>query len=306
MHEKNVHREGYDYDKLVALLPELGDKLIKNPKGRVTIDFSDSESVYLLNKSLLMGHYGITYWEIPEGYLCPSVPGRADYIHHLYDILSLDSKVKPQGRKLVCMDIGTGANCIYPIIGNKSYRWSYIGTEVDKEALASAKKIVKSNPHLSKAISIRHQARPNQILKGIWNADEYIDVIMCNPPFYRDEAEANKATERKNKNLKLNTSGETKRNFSGRHHELLFPGGEQAFIKTMIKESKNVGKQCHTFTCLVSNKKHLPKIQESINKQGVTAQQVTNLSIGNKTSSILSWTYLTPKQRKIWSQSRWS
>jgi 23S rRNA (adenine1618-N6)-methyltransferase len=51
-----------------------------------TIDFSDPEAVKSLNQALL-----ISYYDIQMGYshyLCPPIPGRADYIHYIADLLA--------------------------------------------------------------------------------------------------------------------------------------------------------------------------------------------------------------------------
>ena len=41
-----------------------------------------------LNKALLAHFYAVKHWDIPDGFLCPPVPGRADYVHHLADLLA--------------------------------------------------------------------------------------------------------------------------------------------------------------------------------------------------------------------------
>jgi 23S rRNA (adenine1618-N6)-methyltransferase len=36
---------------------------------------------------LLISYYDIQKWDIPH-YLCPPIPGRADYIHYIADLLA--------------------------------------------------------------------------------------------------------------------------------------------------------------------------------------------------------------------------
>ncbi|CAG0910651.1 unnamed protein product, partial [Cyprideis torosa] len=94
----------------------------KNKFGNESIDFSNPLAVKALNKSLLLHHYNITYWDIPKTNLCPPIPGRADYIHYIADLLSLSNKnLIPMGEDVRGLDIGVGANCIYPIIGHQEY-----------------------------------------------------------------------------------------------------------------------------------------------------------------------------------------
>lgn len=75
LHPRSAHHGLYDYDKLITQCPQLQHHIIKNPSNENTIDYTNSESVYLLNKALLSLHYNIKHWEIPQGYLCPPIPG---------------------------------------------------------------------------------------------------------------------------------------------------------------------------------------------------------------------------------------
>lgn len=129
-----------------------------NPYNTLSIDFADPVAVALLNKTLLKYFYGVAEWGIPPEYLCPPVPGRADYLHHLADLLShCNGGTIPRGASIRALDIGVGANCIYPIIGHCEYGWSFVGADIDPVALASAKRIVRSNKErLSCAIEFRH------------------------------------------------------------------------------------------------------------------------------------------------------
>ena len=94
-----------------------------NPYGKQTINFFNPQAVKALNKALLVTHYGIRYWDIPKNYLCPPIPGRADYIHYIADLIDpegVNMMVKEEcddqpRRQCRCLDIGVGANCIYPL-----------------------------------------------------------------------------------------------------------------------------------------------------------------------------------------------
>ncbi|WP_315980201.1 RlmF-related methyltransferase [Aliamphritea spongicola] len=101
LHPRNKHRFGYDFDALQKVLPELAG-FVTDIRGRQSVDFSDPQAVRCLNQALLKYHYGIAFWELPEGYLCPPVPGRADYVHHLADLLAETAGLEtpPKGRQL--------------------------------------------------------------------------------------------------------------------------------------------------------------------------------------------------------------
>ena len=130
LHPRNRHLSRYDFRELVGTFPELTPFVRLNEYQDESIDFSNPNAVMMLNKALLKHYYNIDHWDLPPGYLCPPVPGRADYIHHIADLLgSCNSKIIPVDVKIKCLDIGVGANCIYPIIGNKEYEWSFVGAD---------------------------------------------------------------------------------------------------------------------------------------------------------------------------------
>ena len=118
LHPRNRHQGRYDSPALIKASPELGDFVITNPYGKPSIDFANPAAVKVFNRALLAQYYGIRHWDIPDGYLCPPIPGRADYLHNLADLLASDNDGQiPHGEKVRALDIGVGANCIYPLIG---------------------------------------------------------------------------------------------------------------------------------------------------------------------------------------------
>lgn len=124
-----------------------------------------------MNKALLKQYYGINHWDIPKGYLCPPIPGRADYIHHIANVLGESNGGKiPTGSGIKVLDIGVGANCIYPIIGVKEYGWNFIGSEIDSIAVDSAKSLIDLNPELKGRIEIRLQNNPKHFLKVLFKS----------------------------------------------------------------------------------------------------------------------------------------
>ena len=158
LHPRNLDRFGYDFDQLITISPELEKFVSINEHAIKTIDFSNPEAVKALNKALLKTHFGIQKWDIPANYLCPPIPGRADYIHYLADLLaSSNNGIIPEGETVQGLDIGIGANCIYPIIGNAAYGWSFVGTDIDEKAIQNCKKIIQNNPNLIDAISLQLQ-----------------------------------------------------------------------------------------------------------------------------------------------------
>ena len=293
LHPLNKHRERYDFDVLTKICPKLASFVKPNKFGDESIDFFDPEAVKMLNKALLKEFYGIDFWDIPENYLCPPIPGRADYIHYVASLLAETYQGKiPKGKQIKCLDIGTGANLVYPIIGTQEYGWSFIASDIDPISIENAQNIVAKNDNLKDLIEIRKQENPNQIFKGIIDASECISVTICNPPFHKSAKEAHAGTTRKLQNLKGNKNIKTELNFGGQHNELWCKGGEKKFIKNMIKESKQFGKSCLWFTTLVSKEVNLPAIYDALNVVNATTVKTIPMGQGNKVSRIVAWSFL--------------
>ena len=279
MHPNNPHTEGYNFSELTKSVPELKPYVFVNNFGNETIKFSDAKAVKLLNKALLKSDYKINFWEIPDNYLCPPIPGRLDYLLHLKDILG-------NGKKNV-LDIGTGSNLIYPLLGSQHLNWIFTGSEVDKTAFENANNIIINNG-LKNSIEVRFQKYKSKILDNIITPNDNFDALVCNPPFFKSAFDAAKKNERKNKNLKLNPK--EKLNFGGQSQELWCKGGEEAFIKQLVLESTHYKNQVKVFTCLVSQKEHLKNIKRAINKTGAT-HEIVEMQQGNKLSRFIVWRY---------------
>jgi 23S rRNA (adenine1618-N6)-methyltransferase len=311
LHHRNIHQGRYDFAALCKSCPELRAFMKHNPKGEDTIDFSDSRAVVCLNKALLAYHYQIVNWQIPEGYLCPPIPGRADYIHYAADLLtSSDQPEVPRGKKIHVLDIGVGANCIYPIIGSQSYGWKFVGTDIDPIALNVAKAIVQSNPGLSKLVTLRLQSDPSAVFKGIIKSDEHFDLTLCNPPFHASGAEASEANQRKRTRLSKNTrnfpgqGAGSPLNFGGQDNELWCAGGELGFLMRMVNESVEFSQQVYCFTSLVSKKENVAPLQKNLSRLGATRVEVVTTHQGQKTSRLLAWSFLAAQQRQAWFRQR--
>lgn len=293
LHPRSKHRERYNFLELFTASPDLREYVIINPYGDESIDFFDAESVKALNTALLKYFYKISFWEIPEGYLCPPVPGRADYLHYMADLLAQanDGKI-PTGIEVRCLDIGVGANCIYPLIGHQEYGWSFVGSETDLIAIQAARKIIDSNGSLKDAIEIRLQRNPKGIFAGIINEGENFDVTICNPPFHASEEEAYDAAVRKVSNLKKQKVDRPELNFGGSGNELWCEGGEEKFVRDMILQSKQFATSVKWFSTLISKSENLEKMYDQLEQVGATKILKTPMGTGNKITRIVAWTFL--------------
>lgn len=306
LHPRNQHRARYNFALLIASSPELAPFVKPNVHGDESIDFADPAAVKMLNKGLLKQYYDIENWDIPEGYLCPPIPGRADYIHHIAELLGAYNFGKiPRGQHIRCLDIGVGANCVYPIIGVKEYGWSFVGTEIDALALASANRIIAANPFLQKKVICRLQTKSTDLFKGIIQEEEYFDLSICNPPFHASAEAAEASTLRKLSNLQQKKVTEVTKNFGGQNMELWCEGGEEAFVHEMVRQSRLFATSCFWFSSLISKQAHLKKTYEALSKADATEIKTIPMGQGNKTSRIVAWSFLDKEQQAAWRELRW-
>ena len=279
LHKKNKFKKGYNFKELFTINPLLEKYVITNKYNSISIDFSNPKAVKELNKALLYSYNSISKWDFPDENLCPPIPGRLDYIHHLSDLLSKEGEI-------TILDIGTGATCIYPLLGVAEYNWKFVATDIELDSLDIAQDIIDDN-NLDANIKLRQQFDEKHILKGIMEEDDSFSATMCNPPFYKSAEEARGANRRKTRNLGNNAV----RNFSGNNNELWYVGGEKAFLHNYLYESSLFSNKSRWFTSLVSKKENVGSLQNSSKKLGVKDFKVIPLSQGNKVTRIVCWRF---------------
>ncbi|MEW4924612.1 23S rRNA (adenine(1618)-N(6))-methyltransferase RlmF [Algibacter sp. 2305UL17-15] len=287
MHPKNPYQKGYDFKRLVKHHPSLRKHIILNPSDKETIDFSDSSSVYELNKAILLADFKLELYDLPKGYLIPPIPGRLDYLLHLRDILSEKFNLDPN-YKLRGLDIGAGANGIYCILGAQHFNWTIVGTESDLKAVEIAKTNIKQTKALQEKVKIRHQDNKSFLLKNCIKPNEQFDFTVCNPPFHGSKEEALKGALRKRNNLGGANDNNSLLNFEGQSNELWCNGGEALFMKRLIKESVLFKQQVKVFTSLVAKAENLPKIEKQL-KKAKANYHIIPMSQGNKKSRFIMW-----------------
>ena len=307
LHPRNRHSGRYDFARLVEGCPELAAFVARNAFGDESIDFADPEAVRMLNRALLLHMYGVTGWTLPPRYLCPPIPGRADYLHYVADLLALSNGGEiPCGAAIRVLDIGVGANCIYPLIGHAEYGWHFVGTDIDQDALACAQATIDANPSHRAAMELRRQASRNAVFSGVMQADELFDLTLCNPPFHASMDAARAGTERKWRNLGKPAQGARLPllNFGGNAAELCCEGGEEGFIGRMIAESATFRSHCLWFTTLVSKASSLPAVRRALKKAGVESERTIDMAQGQKQSRIVAWSFFNERQQQAWRNRR--
>ncbi len=310
LHPRNRHHGRYDLAALAAAEPAFAAFVVPGPDKTLTIDFSNPLAVTALNRALLQNHYGISDWDLPPGYLCPPIPGRADYVHYAADLLAADAGGRPpRGEAVRVLDIGTGANLVYPLLGQHEYGWSFVGTDIDEPALLNAEHILHRNPQAATHISLQMQVHREQMLRGIIQPEERFALTLCNPPFHASLADARAGTERKLRGLAANAAkndsplqqqrvkprandNAAALNFGGQTAELTCPGGELQFIQTLIAESVLFKTQVLWFSTLVSKSANLPAIYRALDSAGIDSRKTVTMAQGQKQSRFVAWSFL--------------
>lgn len=306
LHIRNLHRSGYDFIALAERSPGLKQYVKPNKYNNWSVDFSDNQAVREFSRALLSQYYGINWWNFPDTYLCPPIPGRADHLHYLADLLQRTNQGQvPAGEKISVLDIGTGSSCIYPLLGHAIYNWSFIAADIDPVSIEAARKILMNNSSHSGAVECRLQTDPGLVFTGILKPGELVDLVMCNPPFHDSIDKARRSTVKKWKILGTEKAQASALTFAGQPDELMCAGGEVAFVSRMITESLLFSKSCCWFSSLVSHKTSLPPLYDALNKSGAAQYETIEMSQGNKNSRIIAWTFLDESGLRNWSQERW-
>ena len=307
LHPRNRHPGRYDFVALTQASPDLKPFVARTAYGELSIDFSDLKAVRALNRALLALHYGIREWEIPSEFLCPPIPGRADYIHSVADLLAeCNGGQIPRGDAIRCLDIGVGSSCIYPLIGHGEYGWSFVGSDIDLTALESARKILQANPKFASAIELRKQESNTVFFRGIVQPQERFTLMVCNPPFHESPEAAAAGSHRKWENLgryegiPRSKMPKPELNFGGKGNELWYPGGELGFIRRMIDESRAYQNRVLWFTSLVSKQTNLPALENAIIQAGTADRMLIPMGQGQKKSRIIAWSFQDKKQQETW------
>ncbi|CAM0947560.1 unnamed protein product [Alopecurus aequalis] len=316
MHPRNRYAAAApDFAALAKLYPSFAPFVsVSAGGGRASVDFTDFAATRELTRVLLLHDHGVNWW-IPDGQLCPTVPNRSNYIHWIEDLLSSDliPRISNSSETARGFDIGTGANCIYPLLGASLLGWSFVGSDVTDVALEWAKKNVESNPHLAGLIEIRNAneapcssnsetaaeeavtentSEPVEnvlrsippILVGVVKDSEIFDFCMCNPPFFESMEEAG---------LNPDTS------CAGTAEEMACPGGEQAFITRIIEDSVSLRNSFRWFTSMVGRKVNLKILVPKARAVGASVVKTTEFVQGKTARWGLAWSFIAPRKMVV-------
>ncbi|XP_053562250.1 RNA N6-adenosine-methyltransferase METTL16 isoform X2 [Bombina bombina] len=298
MHPRNRYKDKPpDFAVLASKYPEFRQHVNITLAGKVSLNFKDPEAVRALTCTLLKEDFGLTI-DIPLERLIPTVPLRLNYIHWVEDLINFHDSDKTTPRRGI--DIGTGASCIYPLLGATLNGWYFLATEVDDICFNYAKKNVEQN-NLSDLIKVAKVPQKTLLMDALKEESEIIyDFCMCNPPFFANQLEAkgvNSRNPRRPPPSSVNTGGIT---------EIMAEGGELEFVKIIIHDSLQLKKRLRWYTCMLGKKCSLAPLKEELRIQGVPKVAHTEFYQGRTMRWALAWSFYDdvvipapPKKRKI-------
>ena len=180
---------------------------------------------------------------------------------------------------IIGIDIGTGANIIYPILGNSIFNWKFICSEINNESYENAKLILEKN-NLENEIRLIKQKNKNNIFLNILNQQNKYTFSLCNPPYYDYETE-----------IKLD---EKKRDNEFNFDEIYYKKGEFGFFQRYFSESICYKKNVYLFTILIGKKANMENIYDIINaknKNIIKNFKIQKIQTGNNLRYIIYWSF---------------
>ncbi|GKT59700.1 DUF890 domain-containing protein [Colletotrichum tofieldiae] len=234
-----------------------------------------------LTKTLLKIDFGLRI-ELPEDRLCPPVPNRHNYILWLKGLLDSTTYDAPDQR-VVGLDIGTGASCIYPLLGCTQRPWSFFATDIDSKSLACAKKNVELND-LHNRISVVARTPQDRLVPLDEIGVDKLSFAMTNPPFYTSEKDLIDSAKQKSRPPLTACTGATV--------EMVTDGGEVNFVGKVLEESLVLRERVQWYTSMFGKQSSLEEFVNILREKGIDNYAVTEFIQGNKTRRwAIAWSF---------------
>ncbi|MCJ1316847.1 hypothetical protein MMC15_002168 [Xylographa vitiligo] len=274
----DMDRNLYQNDVVFSALALQDADFNKHLKANGQLDFSNPEAVKQLTKSLLKRDFGLVV-ELPDNRLCPPVPNRFNYVRWVQDLLDTTSDSYADryipDREVVGLDIGTGASCIYPLLGCAARRaWRFAATDIDDVNLEYAKRNIVAN-HLRSRVRPLKTDPKDPLIPLDTLGIESIDFTICNPPFYASSSDLLSSAAKKSR--PPNSA------CTGAEIEMVTAGGEVAFVTRMIQESDALKNRVQWYTSMLGKLSSVSEVIEQLKKRGVDNWAVTEFVQGTRT-----------------------
>ncbi|KAL2260433.1 hypothetical protein VTK26DRAFT_5546 [Humicola hyalothermophila] len=249
--------------------------------GNGQLDFTNPAATMQLTKTLLDLDFGLKL-ELPKDRLCPPVPNRHNYILWLKDLMDSTSYDQP-GRRLCGLDVGTGASCIYPLLGTAQRPWCFVATDIDAKSLSYAKRNIELNG-LRDRIRLLERKVDDPLVPLGEAGIQSIDFVMMNPPFYDSEDDM-LASAKKKERPPFSAC-------TGAPVEMVCDGGEVAHVGRLLRESLVLRDRVQWYTSMLGKLSSLEALVEQLHANGIDNYAVTEFVQGTKTRRwALGWSF---------------
>uniref|UniRef100_K3WZ68 AAA+ ATPase domain-containing protein n=1 Tax=Globisporangium ultimum (strain ATCC 200006 / CBS 805.95 / DAOM BR144) TaxID=431595 RepID=K3WZ68_GLOUD len=287
LHARNRYKDNApDFYQLAQLYAPF-KQYVNDEKQTASLAWDDPFAVRELTKTLLLHDFQL-HWSLPIDRLCPPLPNRLNYLHWIEDLL-LEANIaalSPSETSIYGIDIGTGASCIYALLGAQMHpNWRFLATEINAESFTSAQENVRRNPALETRVNVlrvqtqRLLREPLEQLKpsfGGANNGGVVHFCMCNPPFFDDMSEAD-------------TNPSTC--CMGSSNEMVCSGGEVAFINNMIDDSLVLRHRIVWYTSMIGKKSTVRKILAVLREKQIPQTRTTEFLQGRTKRWGIAWTF---------------
>lgn len=177
---------------------------------------------------------------------------------------------------------GTGASCIYPLLGCRLHEnWSFYCTELDEQSSSVARLNITQNG-LEERIKLFNVKSTNDELFMVVGAESF-HFCMCNPPFYSSIADIQRRKELKQ------AVASTQLEYTP--SESIYPGGEVAFVGQIISESLRLGKQITWYTSLLGLKESINVLERRLKDHQVPQVKILPSQVGTTKRWVLAWSF---------------
>ncbi|ORZ09676.1 ribosomal RNA large subunit methyltransferase F-like protein [Lobosporangium transversale] len=282
MHPNNpYHNNPPDFVTLAEQYPSLRPYVVLNIKGdrtRGSLNFRDPMALRELTYCLLHRDFSIKL-DIPINSLCPAIPNRVNYICWIEDLMRNETESVIHG-----IDIGTGASCIYPLLGcTRNKNWRIMATDINDRSLQFAAKNVIMNNLQDTIVLLK--SHPKKIFPGMLfqESEKIYDFCMCNPPFYEDEQDIQESHDSK--------EGLPSAVCLGMPNEMITAGGETQFVQRMIDESCIWRTRIRWYTSMLGKKTSVDKVVAYLKENNIFNITFTTFRQGRTTRWAVGWSF---------------
>ncbi|KAJ2025467.1 hypothetical protein GGI06_000575 [Coemansia sp. S85] len=275
------------YRALAEKYPELKPYLVAESSQRSTLDFKNPDAVRVLNQALLSTYFDL-HIHLPSNSLCPTIANRLNYLKWL------SANILPDyiPGHLTGLDIGTGASCIYPLLGARYLpQCDFVGTDINEDSVTIASRNVDRNELQSRIKVFLNTNRlttlplttPGFPLPETDAGGASFAFCMCNPPFYESIDERQRLRQMKRGTPGLNTTA--------KDDELYTDGGEESFLSGLVDESDIHNRRIKWFTTMVGKRSTLSILKTKLRGVGVKQVREGVLIQGRTTRWVLAWSF---------------